>query len=176
MFEDALRHNSGIYPEIEMESRVHRAPLQRGCARKSSGHGQRHPAANVSSFTAKFMSGIEPCTSFALPTSIQGAVACLLPTSPGLPQPRLRGCRIQHSIPVALEMQLDMQRSNRITKALHSTATLPRVPLRLLQSRVSFGRRAHGWSLSTTNARRNAARNKAAAHFVPGAVYPESGK
>jgi hypothetical protein len=61
-----------------------------------------------------------------------------------------------------------------ITEALHSTGTLPRVPL--LQNRVSFGGRAHGWSLFTTNARRNAARNKAAAYFVPGAVYPESGK
>ena len=29
-------------------SRGHVAALRRGCARKTSGHGQRHPAANVS--------------------------------------------------------------------------------------------------------------------------------
>ena len=38
-------------------SRGHVAALRRGCARKTSGHGQRHPAANVSSLLPNFISG-----------------------------------------------------------------------------------------------------------------------
>lgn len=131
MFEDALRYNSGIYPEMKWRAEYIERPCSAAALEGVPG------TANVI---------LLPMFQALLPNLCQASSPahhsrCRL-QSKGQSRvyfPRHLACLNLAYVAVGfnnLSRSLWRCRSNRIAEALHSTAILPRVPLRLLQSRV----------------------------------------